>query len=127
MHKITAKQCRTARSLLKWNVYDLSTRVKDIPPKRIESFERGTVHILEWEIEQLVTVLTKAGIVFRPDLEVELKKGAEYIRQQDLNTVRGDGARIVLDADMTVISDSSTDRKPLIFKPEDQEKKEIED
>jgi hypothetical protein len=113
MHKLTGKQCRTARSLLKWNVYDLATHVNSIPPRRIESFEKGVVHIVEWENDEMVQAFRNEGIVFNSDLDVTLiatKKNDHAVNMG----VTGEGARIVLDADQTVISDSTTKIAPRI-------------
>jgi hypothetical protein len=98
-----------ARSLLKWNLHDLASYVKSILIKRIDNFEHGIVHLLPWENEELIRVFKKAGIAFNDDLEVTLAKDrAEQIRPQ--NVMHGEGARIVLGVDQTVLSDSSADK-----------------
>ena len=70
--KLTGKQSRTARALLKWNLHDLAARVHT-GAKRIENFENGIVHLQKFENEELVETYTKAGIEFRGDFEVVLK------------------------------------------------------
>jgi hypothetical protein len=106
MHKITGKQCKTARSLLKWNVNDLSSRLRSVPAKRIESFERGIVHIQEWENDEIVKAMRKEGVEFRSDFEVILKAKVTEVAP-DTHAGGGDGARIVLDGEQNVLSDSS--------------------
>jgi hypothetical protein len=107
VHKITAKQCRAARSLLKWNIQDLGSRVQRIPSRRIDSFEHSAVHIMEWENDELVTVFRKAGIRFN-DMEVTLEK--EETEHKVLQVGSGEGVHIVLDADQSVLSDSSAEK-----------------
>jgi hypothetical protein len=97
-----------SRALLKWNLYDLANRVKGLPPKRIDSFEHGTVHLMEWENDELVTAFKKAGILFKADLEVVLEK--EEAQREALLATAGEGARVVLDGDQTVLSDTTADK-----------------
>ena len=109
MHRITGKQSKTSRSLLKWNIYDLANRVKSILPKRLDSFEHGMVHLMEWENDEVVRAFKKAGILFKADLEVVLQK--EEAEPDALNvTMDQEGSRIVLDTDQTVLSDSSAEK-----------------
>src|ERR1700678_1611470 len=108
MHKITGKQSRAARSLLQWNIYDLANRVKKLPAKRIDSFEHGMVHLMEWENDELVRCFKKQGIAFKADLEVALHKDDKEAEPMQ-EGMHGEGARIRLDADQTVLFDSSAE------------------
>lgn len=76
MIKITGQQCKAARGLLKWNIHDLSHRCH-MPPRRIESFERGILQLQLPENDELVKIYKEQGIEFKGDLEVKLgnKKG----------------------------------------------------
>lgn len=126
MKRITGKQCKTARSLLKWNLHDLAARVKAILPRRIDSFEHGVVHLMEWEYAELLRVFVKAGIHFKPDMEVTLRReDAEPEKIQGGMTQ--EGARIVLDTDLTVVSDSSAERSILPDTARREEKRKEED
>jgi CDP-glycerol glycerophosphotransferase (TagB/SpsB family) len=71
MFRITGKQCKAARSLLKWNLQDLASRVR-VEIKRIESFESGNVPLHAWEMEELVKCFKDKGCIFRSDLSVAL-------------------------------------------------------
>ena len=73
---ITPKQCRASRSLLKWNIQDLTART-GIPTKRIDSFEKGIVHLYQNENLEIMETLKKEGVEFLSDFEVRLKKDAE--------------------------------------------------
>lgn len=105
MHKLTGKQCRQARGLLKWNVYDLSSHVSGINAKRIESYERGMVHIAEWENDEMVTAFRKAGIQFNDELDVTLKEKAKS--GGAVLGGSGEGAHIALNADQSILADST--------------------
>jgi hypothetical protein len=107
MHKLTGRQSTASRALLKWNLHDLANRVKGMQPKRIDSFEHGTVHLMPWENDELVTAFRKAGIRFKENLEVALEK--EEAQREALLGTAGEGARVVLDGDQTVLSDSTAD------------------
>jgi hypothetical protein len=107
--KVTPKQCKTARSLLKWNVHDLANVVKGVPAKRIESFEQGTVHLAEWENDQIMRALKKAGIAFKADLEVSLEK-SNTTQEAQKTGGQGEGARIVLGANQAILADSSVQK-----------------
>lgn len=110
MHKLTGKQCKQARGLLKWNVYDLSSHVNGINPKRIESFERGMVHIAEWENDEMVKAFRKEGVAFNAELDVVL---AEADKKRNVASGgAGDGAHIKLDGDMNVVSDTTVSLVP---------------
>jgi len=102
--KITGKQCRQARSLLKWNLHDLASRVKSILARRIDSFEHGTVHLQPWENEALATAFKKAGILLKADLEVALAKDtSSEPEERPLNLMHGEGGRIVLSTDEVML------------------------
>ncbi len=106
MHKLTGKQCKQARALLKWNVYDLASRVNGINPKRIESYERGMVHTAEWENDEMVTAFRKEGIQFNAEMDVTLSASDKVATSVKVGG-GGEGAHIQLDADQNVVSDSS--------------------
>lgn len=71
--KITSKQCRAARGLLKWNINDLASRV-NVAVRRLESFERGNIQLFQNENTEISDVFKKEGIEFLSDFEVKLKK-----------------------------------------------------
>jgi hypothetical protein len=128
--RITSKQCKGARALLKWNIYDLAQRLKNIPPRRIESFEKDKVHILDWENKELVTAFRKAGIIFKMDVDVSLRTDEVAKDESDdkLHRHHGDGARIILDADQSIISDTTIVDVPqnLLLELEKKKQKEKE-
>lgn len=115
MHKLTGKQCRTARGLLKWNIYDLANRINGVNPKRIDSFERGMVHIAEWENDEMVTAFRKEGVTFNADLEVVLDT-SNTSKSAIVAHMHGEGAHIKLDAEQNVVSDSTSAVVPVIGK-----------
>ncbi len=71
MHKLTPSQCKKARGLLKWNSRDLSHRT-NVPAERINSFEKGMIHLYPREVINVVDVLKKEGIHFEEFGEVAL-------------------------------------------------------
>lgn len=73
---LTAKQCRASRSLLKWNLQDLAARC-NIPAKRIDSFEKGILHLYQNENVEIMNILKKQGVEFLSDFEVRLKKDVQ--------------------------------------------------
>jgi len=105
VHKITGKQCKAARALLKWNLSDLANTLSGIVPRRIESFERGMVHLAEWENKDMVASFKKEGIAFRADMEVVLHTD----RKEERLGVQVNGAHVVLDVDQTVLADSTVE------------------
>ena len=72
MLHLNHRQCRQARSLLKWNPQDLAGHTK-IGAKRIEAFERGLAKMETFEIRELYKAFTEAGLVFT-STKVEFKK-----------------------------------------------------
>lgn len=106
MHKLTGKQCKQARALLKWNVYDLASRVNGINPRRIESYERGMVHMAEWENDEMVSAFRKEGIQFNAEMDVTLNAADKTSSAVKVGGT-GEGARIQLDADQNIVTDSS--------------------
>lgn len=106
MHKLTGKHSRQARALLKWNVYDLSSRVNGINPRRIESFERGMVHIAEWENNEMVSAFRKDGIHFSAELDVTLKASDKAGKAVTVGGT-GEGMHIQLDAEQGIMSDTT--------------------
>lgn len=125
MHKLTGKQCKQARALLKWNVYDLASRVNGINPRRIESYERGMVHIVEWENDEMVTAFRKEGIHFSAELDVTLKDSDRVATSMKVGGT-GDGAHIQLDAEQNIVSDSSAVVTPADSASEEELKKKSE-
>jgi len=122
MHKLSGKQCKMARSLLKWNIYDLANHVKGILPKRIDSFEHSMVHLIEWENDEMVRAFKKQGILFKSDMDVALHKVEQT---QDVQTagMTEEGAHIRLDADQNVLSDSSAEKTAGVDAPLTPEEK----
>ncbi len=106
LHKLTGKECRTARSLLKWNVQDLANRTHNVSPRRINDFERGLTPLLGWENTELVTAFTDAKIVFTSQ-KVMLPKGGKTEARRDRIISHGEGAYITLDADLNILTDTS--------------------
>jgi hypothetical protein len=103
--KITGKQSRSARSLLKWNIHDLANRVKGIVAKRIDSFEHGMVHLMEWENDEIVKSFKSNGIVFKADLEVALEKGGKTEKEkQQVSGSGGEGMRVTVTAEEVMLA-----------------------
>jgi hypothetical protein len=73
---ISAKQCRQARSLLKWNVPDLANK-SGVVADRIDKFERNLVRLHQPEFKELIRTLEDSGIEFKADFEVKLKKAGK--------------------------------------------------
>jgi len=125
VQRISGRQCKASRSLLKWNIHDLVNRLKDIEARRIEGFERNTLQLLEWENQEILTVLKKHGIIFTNDSEVILDKTAD--NSEAVNMTHGEGARIILNNDLTIVSDSTIlEEKKRLF-PIAEEKKDEEE
>jgi hypothetical protein len=93
--KISGKQSKASRGLLKWNIYDLCSRVS-IPSKRVESFERGTIQLQASENSELVKVFKESGIEFLSDFEVCLKKGSNDTPSTIKNSGSGMGEQVVI-------------------------------
>ena|SRR5579884_3048578 len=108
MFKITGKQCKKARSLLKWNLQDLASRLASgIQTSRIDSFEKGFVHVMQWENDELSKAFKAAGIEFSSDLEVYLRTqthvGTGSTVAQEL------GPQLALDVDDLLLTDKSAE------------------
>ncbi len=69
--KITPKVSQRARSLLKWNVNDLS-KESNVPPKVIERFERGMGQMQRPDNDAIFKTFKEHGIRIKDNLEVEL-------------------------------------------------------
>jgi hypothetical protein len=93
--KISGKQSKASRGLLKWNIHDLCSRV-NITSKRVESFERGTIQLQASENSELVKVYKDSGIEFLSDFEVRLKKGSSDAPAMSKNSGSGVGEHIVI-------------------------------
>lgn len=126
MQKLTGKQSKSARSLLKWNLHDLSNRIQSIVPKRIDSFEHGRVHLLQWENNELVKIYKKAGIIFGADFEVSLQQTDKEQEQQQRGMQSEGGARIILGADQSVLSDNTADKTLIPGAPDEEEQRKKE-
>lgn len=97
--KLSPRQCRTARSLLKWNYHDLSSK-SGVAPKRIEEFERATLHLQKSENDELVDTFHKQGIEFKADFQVVLTDGKGKSTSSGHRAApKGDGQTIVIDSD----------------------------
>ena len=77
---ITSRQCQQARSLLKWNLHDLCSKV-NIPLKQVEKFERNLTRLVLHEQKELITTYEKHGIIFCDNLDVILQKDTESMDQ----------------------------------------------
>lgn len=71
--KITSLQCRRARGLLGWNHRDLSHK-SGLPTHRLNSFERGLIHLRLDENKTLYETFKEEGIIFQEYGEVALDK-----------------------------------------------------
>lgn len=74
--RITSKQCRAARCLLKWNINDLA-KTTGLPSKRLDGFERSAVILQSAENDSILKAFKKEGLIFTTDLEVFLSNGAK--------------------------------------------------
>lgn len=87
---ITARQCKQARSLLKWNLHDITSKT-NIPAKQLERFERSLTRLTMPESKEVITVFEKHGIVFLDNLDVilvtEESEQAQQIKS-DLNQAK---------------------------------------
>lgn len=90
--KLSGKQSRSARGLLKWNLHDLASKVKT-PIKRLESFEKGVLHLQKVENDELINAYKKEGIEFRGDFEVVLKE------KKEARNYGGETVTVAIDAD----------------------------
>ena len=99
---LTARQCRSARGLLKWNIHDLASRTS-VLHKRIESFERGSIKLHKPENEEIIKLFQKQGIEFKENFEVDLSDNRNKdSSMQAINSGGGGqnlGQAIVIDAD----------------------------
>lgn len=90
MQRFSARQCKRARALLKWNVNDLSSRTR-LKPRRIEELERGAVRLTQPEIIELISVFEKNGIVFKGEEDVSLRKSSGAMGDSTGKTHAGGG------------------------------------
>lgn len=79
--QLSAKQSKRARSLLHWNVQDISSRC-NITRVRIEQFERGDVPLTRIENELLLKVFIKNGILINTHGDVLMREDAKDITEQ---------------------------------------------
>ena len=97
MKRITGKQSKTARSLLKWNPYDLASRTH-VHIKRIDSFERGFFQLHQGEMDEVMRVFNEGGIVFGEDFSVRLVEDGKSHKIKDSGYRPEGGVHIVVDA-----------------------------
>ncbi|GEM_PF-6361784 len=71
--QITPRQCKQARSLLKWNVQDLAVKAK-LYPKQIERFEKSLTRVTMPEMDAMVKIFKQEGIQFLDNMDVILAK-----------------------------------------------------
>lgn len=69
MRRITSRQAKSARAILKWNLPDIAAKT-NIRPERINSFEKGLLQLHKWEMEEMIKAYQDAGIIFKVDLSV---------------------------------------------------------
>lgn len=69
--KITPRQCKIARGLIHWNIYDLSNNC-GIQAKRLDSFEKSLLHLVPYEFFEIVRAFKMEGVEFTDDFEVKL-------------------------------------------------------
>jgi hypothetical protein len=106
--RITPKQCRACRALLKWNINDLTAHVSVIH-KRIDSFEKGIIHLYQNENTEIMQVFQKQGIEFLSDFEVRLRKEK---KQEDLPVFVG---KVGMDIKPEEDSGSGTGEEGVIY------------
>lgn len=82
--QISSKQCKRARSLLHWNIQDISSRC-NISRVRLEQFERGDVPLTRIESDLLFKVFTKNGIMINAHGDVLMREDAKK-EETDLAT-----------------------------------------
>ena len=107
MQRISGKQSKTARSLLKWNLHDLVSRVNGIQSRRIENFEKGAIPLEEWESDEVTKAFKKSGIKFGDNFSVTLEKSEADESEKRPQHSSGASARIVLGTGLSIVSDSS--------------------
>lgn len=102
MLKITSLQCRRARGLLQWNLRDLSHK-SGVTPNRLNSFERGQIHLRPDENKGVYTTFKEEGIIFYEFGDVSLdhskagKKDKEDIQTEHLNQTQKQDERYHID------------------------------
>ncbi len=74
--QVSSKQCKRARSLLHWNIQDISSRC-NITRVRLEQFERGDVPLTRIESDLLLKVFTKNGVIINAHGDVLLREDAK--------------------------------------------------
>lgn len=75
-NQLNSKQCKRARSLLHWNIQDISNRC-NISRVRLEQFERGDVPLTRLESDLLLKVFIKNGIMINAHGDVLLREDAK--------------------------------------------------
>ena len=101
--KITARQCKTARGMVHWNIYDL-TNACGVQPKRIDDFERGLQHLLPYEYHEIIKAFHLEGIAFTDDFEVKFI-GQRAPKKQKATVQLQEQEAIVIDENHEVFDD----------------------
>lgn len=112
MKKITGKQSRSARALLKWNLPDLVTHTK-VLRRRVDLFEKGNIQLQAWEMRDLILTYQGQGVVFQTDLTVSLRQDK---KGKNASSAAADQAETDLSSQRIVIQEetdylSEEDRK----------------
>lgn len=67
--RLTPRQSKRAREMLRWNLTDVAARTR-VPLKKFEQFERGMIRLMMPENDEIVRLYKKQGLIFRDDLDV---------------------------------------------------------
>lgn len=81
MLHLNHRQCRQARSMLKWNPQDLAGHTK-LSARRIEAFERGLVKLETFELREIYEAFSEAGLQFSSTQVTFKKKPRERQEEQ---------------------------------------------
>lgn len=101
--KITARQCKIARGMIQWNIYDL-TNASGVIPKRIDDFERGLQHLLPYEYHEIIKAFHLEGLAFTDDFEVKFI-GQRAPKKQKVTVQLQDQEQVVIDETHEVFDD----------------------
>lgn len=130
--KISARQCKIARGMVHWNIYDL-TNACGVLPKRIDDFERGLQHLLPYEYHEIIKAFHLEGIAFTDDFEVKFI-GQRAPKKQKPTVTLQEQEPIVIDENHEVFDDlmrggqgDEEDKKPDQDKTENEEKERLND
>lgn len=70
---MTPAQCRAARALLDWTIFDLS-RASGVMPRTVGAWERGKHPSIGTMVSRMQRALEAAGVEFGDDGHVRLKE-----------------------------------------------------